>query len=73
MGNMEFNGSFGCSEYEMAELRSLGQQGGHTASFLSRTSGEQTVRSSGICLIEYYGTKQWWEERPKKDGKYPSL
>ncbi|GAB0192220.1 mitochondrial enolase superfamily member 1 [Grus japonensis] len=50
--------------------RSSGQQGGHTASSLPWTSGEQTLASSGICLVEYHGTKPWKEERPKTTGKY---
>ncbi|GAB0180270.1 mitochondrial enolase superfamily member 1 [Grus japonensis] len=38
---------------------SSGQRGGHIASSLPWTSGEQTLASSGICLVEYHETKPW--------------
>ena len=47
---------------------SLGQREGCIASSLLWTSGEQTLASSGTCLVEYHGIKPWREEGPKKVG-----
>ena len=61
-----------CSDHAVTmkwwSSRSLGQQGGSTASSRPWTSGEQTLASSGICLVEYHGIQPWREEGPKKAG-----
>jgi len=35
---------------------------------LSYFSQEQTLASSGTCLVKYHGIKPWREEGPKKGG-----
>ncbi|GAB0177161.1 nucleoside diphosphate kinase 6 [Grus japonensis] len=57
VGNMKLQGSLDYSDHEVVEFKILKQRGGCTASSLPWTSGEQTLASSGICLVEYHGTK----------------
>ncbi|GAB0177908.1 hypothetical protein GRJ2_000256100 [Grus japonensis] len=68
VGDVRLKGSLGCRDHEMVEFRILRAAGGHAASSLPWTSGEQTLGSSGICLVEYHGTKPWKEEGPKTAG-----
>ncbi|GAB0179267.1 hypothetical protein GRJ2_000392000 [Grus japonensis] len=73
VGNVKLKGSLGCSDHEMVQFKILRQRGGRTASSLPWTSGEQSLASSGICLVEYHGTKPWREEGPKKAGWYSRI
>ncbi|GAB0209576.1 hypothetical protein GRJ2_003423300 [Grus japonensis] len=66
VGDVKLKGSLSCSDHWNSG--SSGQRGGHTASSLPWTSGEQTLASSGTCLVEYHGTKPWKEEGPKTAG-----
>ncbi|GAB0176597.1 hypothetical protein GRJ2_000124900 [Grus japonensis] len=69
VGNVKLKGSLGCSDHEMVEFKILrAARKARRASSQPWTSGEQTLASSGICLVEYHGTKSWKEERPKKAG-----
>ncbi|GAB0190148.1 mitochondrial enolase superfamily member 1 [Grus japonensis] len=70
VGDVKLKGSLGCSDHEMVEFRILrAARRAHG----KLTSGEQTLASSEICLVEYHGTKPWKEEGPKTAGKHHLL
>ncbi|GAB0186642.1 hypothetical protein GRJ2_001129500 [Grus japonensis] len=52
VGDVKLKGSLGAVTTKWWSSRSSGQQGGHTANSLPWTSGEQTLASSGICLVK---------------------
>ncbi|GAB0184947.1 highly reducing polyketide synthase PKS6 [Grus japonensis] len=72
VGNVKLKGSLGCSDHEMVEFKNL-RTVRRVHIKLPWTSGEQTLPSSGICLVEYHGTKPWREEGPKKAGYYSRI
>lgn len=51
----------------------LGQWKGCTASSLPQTSGEQTLASPGISLVECHGIRSRREEGPSKAGHYSRI
>lgn len=50
--------------------KSLGQEGGCSVSSVPCILGEQTLTSSGFCLIAYCGINTWKEEVNQKAGWY---
>ncbi|GAB0175850.1 hypothetical protein GRJ2_000050200 [Grus japonensis] len=72
VGNVKLKGSLGCSDHEMVEFKILrAARRAHsklTALDFKDCSREQTLASSGICLVEYHGTKPLREEGPKTAG-----
>jgi len=68
VGNVKLKGSLAAVTMKWWSSLSLGQCR-CAASSLLRTSGEQTLACSGICLVEYHGIKAWREEGLKKAGK----
>ncbi|GAB0207190.1 hypothetical protein GRJ2_003184600 [Grus japonensis] len=61
VGDVKLKGSLGCSDHEMVEFRIL-RVARRARSKLT------TMASSGICLVEYHGTKPWRAEGPKTAG-----
>lgn len=69
VGNVKPKSSPGCSDHLPVEFKIIrAEQGGHTASSLPLSSGEQMLVSSGICLVDYGGMIPWREEGSKKDN-----
>ena len=66
VGNVKIRDSLGCSDHEMVEFKIL--EAVRRAHSLPWTLGEQSLTSSGTCLVEYYGTRHCREKGPKKVG-----
>ncbi|GAB0180923.1 mitochondrial enolase superfamily member 1 [Grus japonensis] len=66
VGHVKLKGRLDCSDDEMMEFKILRAARRAHSKSLPRNSGEKTSASSGTCLVEYYGTKLWREEKPKK-------
>ncbi|GAB0187672.1 hypothetical protein GRJ2_001232500 [Grus japonensis] len=69
VGDVKLKGSLGCSDHEMVEFRIL-RAARRACSKLTALdfSRADTLASSGICLVEYHGTKPWKEEGSKTAG-----
>ena len=73
VGNAELKGSLSCSDQEIVEFKILrAVRRAHsklsTLDFRTADFGQQTLASSGTCLVEYHGIKPWRGEGPKKAG-----
>jgi len=66
IGDVKFEGSLDCSDYEMVEFRTL--RGGRKTRSQPWTSREQALASSKISLEKSSGIKPWREKGPKKAG-----